>query len=461
MARKALLSVGMLVGFYAISVALILGFIGLNWVFFRAGRIDFRLILFSAVLIFALVRSTFFVMKKFDGIPGGVPITSADHPALFTAIESIADKMGTTPPDEVYLVQDVNAFVTEDTRLMGLVSKKRVMAIGVGMINAMSVDELESVLAHEYGHYAGSDTRLGAVTYRGWESIVRTLRSLTEGWIRSLFVWYAKLYLRVTRGVSREQELEADRWSARVGGKDAAISAFEKLDHSALLYQHLMNAYVSPLASQKVRPENMYEGYRHLLASEPRAAEVTKYMEENPRTPDPYDSHPPTTERVAALRSMDAPPHERDDRPARVLLNDPDATERQLSHTLFANPADFSAIAWADSGNHFYQSSFGLARDLIASLGEDGNQELLRLLVENNHAEIVRRLRSSPKFNSSNLTIEEIVSNAYPALMGSHEWTVNWDGGLKIPVEDPDALVADLLAGGDRTRSAIETHRLG
>lgn len=461
MARKALISVGMLVGFYVLSAALIAALVGMNVVMWNSGRIDFRLLIFSLFVIFALLRATFFVSKNFEGIPGGVLITSQDHPDLFRSIESIANQMGTTPPDEVYLVQDVNAFVMEDTRLLGLISKKRVMAVGVGLMNAMTVDEVEAVLAHEYGHYAGSDTRLGAVTYRGWESIVRTVQGLSTGWVRSLFVWYANLYLRITRGVSREQELSADVWSAKVGGKPAAISAFQKLSKSGLMYQFLLNNYVSPLTESKVRPDNMYQGFRQLLSSESRDAETAAYLEENPIVPSPYDSHPPIPERVAALEAMEAPSHERDDRPGRELLTNPDATERLLTESLFVNPAQFEAVAWADAGPHFVGASFGFASAAVAAMGSNGSAQFLQFLIDGNHAEIKKRLQDSGRFNTDNLSMEQIVSQTLPALVGlDRGWTVNWDGPIRVPVDYPEEIVGQLLAGGAETQAAIARYEL-
>lgn len=41
------------------------------------------------------------------------------------------------------------------------VGSKRVMGLGLPLLNALTVSELRAVLAHEFGHFVGGDTSLG------------------------------------------------------------------------------------------------------------------------------------------------------------------------------------------------------------------------------------------------------------------------------------------------------------
>jgi Zn-dependent protease with chaperone function len=98
------------------------------------------------------------------------------------------------------------------------VRSRRVMAVGLPLMQALTVDQLRAVLAHEFGHYYGGDTGLGPWIQKTRMGILRTIESLGERWIRLPFILYAKLFFRITNAVSRQQEFAADALAARVVG---------------------------------------------------------------------------------------------------------------------------------------------------------------------------------------------------------------------------------------------------
>jgi Zn-dependent protease with chaperone function len=95
-------------------------------------------------------------------------------------------------PAHVYLVSDVNAFVTQRGGIMGIGSR-RVMGIGLPLLRTLQVDELRAVLAHEMGHFYGGDTKLGPWIYKTRGALARTVVNLakagrsTDHWIGYLF----------------------------------------------------------------------------------------------------------------------------------------------------------------------------------------------------------------------------------------------------------------------------------
>src|SRR2546430_16869096 len=82
-------------------------------------------------------------------------------------------------PTEVSLVADVNAFVTTRGGFMGFGSR-RVMGLGLPLLQTLGVRELRAVLAHEFGHYHGGDTKLGPWIYKTRAAIGRTLQGLAR-----------------------------------------------------------------------------------------------------------------------------------------------------------------------------------------------------------------------------------------------------------------------------------------
>src|SRR5699024_6071041 len=133
------------------------------------------------------------------------------------------------------------------SRLLGLVGGRRTLYVGLPLLQAMRIDQLRSVLAHELGHYSGQHTRLGGVAYRGRLAIGETIERISPrnpiGWV---FKQYAKLYLLVDNAASRRQELEADRASVRIAGHQAAASALRTLPALDAAWRFYETRYVDP-----------------------------------------------------------------------------------------------------------------------------------------------------------------------------------------------------------------------
>src|SRR5262249_13554604 len=147
---------------------------------------------------------------------------------------------GEEPPAKVYLVPDVNAYVTQQGGTFG-VGSQRVMGLGLPLMAVFTVDELKAVLAHEFGHYRGGDVRLGRVGYRTRLAIGRTLQETAGSLISQPFIAYSKLFLRVSSGVSRHQEFVADELAARVVGAAPLGSGLRKAHQAAVAFQLYMN----------------------------------------------------------------------------------------------------------------------------------------------------------------------------------------------------------------------------
>ena len=98
---------------------------------------------------------------------------------------------------------------------------------------------MRGVIAHEFGHYAGGDTRLGPWIWRTLRRrSARTIDYLTDddgddGWtqraVRQPFIWYGKAFMRITGAIKRRQEFAADRWPPSSAGRDAYTEALRRI----------------------------------------------------------------------------------------------------------------------------------------------------------------------------------------------------------------------------------------
>src|SRR3954467_3325548 len=177
-------------------------------------------------------------------------------------------------PAEVAVVREMNAFVTQRGGVMGFGSR-RVMGLGLALLQALDVSQLEAVLAHEFGHYHGGDVKLGPWIYKTRGAIVRTVMALAARGSHLLhkpFEWYGKVFLRVTQAISRQQELAADALAARVVGAEPLAAGLKLVHGGALGFELYWHEDVVPALEAGFQPP-LLAGFARFLQA-PRAREV-------------------------------------------------------------------------------------------------------------------------------------------------------------------------------------------
>lgn len=369
---RAVLALALLLGFYVLALGIASGLaFSVGWSVAQ-GRFDAWFIP-AAATIYAVLRGVFF-MERGESRPTGILVDTRTEPRLMEMVVEVAGAMQTKAPDEVYLIPDVNAFVYEQGRLLGLVRTKRIMGIGAALLNVLSVDQLRSVLAHEYGHYVGGDTRLGGVVYRARASIERTIVHLGSGFLQRVFLAYGRFFLKLTQRISREGELAADAAAIRIGGREAHRSALRAVVGAGAAFDALMEDYVVPLWHEQRYPDNIYSGFRSFLADPERAQQIEGYVDQVKETESEYDSHPSLARRLEGAQGEDDRGPS-DARRARELLVHPDTSEREMSRiisTLAVPDTSLSPIAWKDTADVLARRVRVAADRFIEALGADG-----------------------------------------------------------------------------------------
>lgn len=322
---RAALSVVMLAGFYVVALALVVGLGALTVLSFEVGpsALGGKLGIFTLVVAGALVVAVWKVARTRPEPEPGLVVEPKDAPELWATVRELAGEAQTRVPDEIRLVGDVNAAVSEDARLLGLVGGHRRLYLGVPLLLALDVSQLRSVLAHELGHYSHSHTRLGAVTYRGRAVILATVAQLSGNVVGWLLKGYAHLYLLVSAAVSRQQELEADLLSVRVAGRDVAQSTLRELPVTDAAWDFYTGAYLSAGWESGYAPTapGFFDGFARLLAA--RGDELARLRDDAPPAEGSrWDSHPPIAARIAAMQAQPDTERMRDTRPATALLPD-------------------------------------------------------------------------------------------------------------------------------------------
>ena len=250
--RRVALAVSLMIGFYvfALTIAAVLLWLPFaSWEYI--GRIPIKLALMSAgaglTILWALVPRP----DRFA--PPGPRLEESEHPRLFALIRDVAAATQQEPPSDVYVLNQMNAWVTHRGGMMGFGSR-RVMGIGLPLLQAVSIPEFKAIIAHEFGHYSSGDVALGPWIYKTRAAIMRTIVGVHKTIVAAPFIWYGNQFLRLTHAVSRQQEFIADQVAARVAGARAQARALRRVTAATPLYPSYFNSEVMPVVQAGFLP---------------------------------------------------------------------------------------------------------------------------------------------------------------------------------------------------------------
>lgn len=223
-------------------------------------------------------------------------VSPAEAPNLHKIVDGLAMKAG-IPKPKVYIVESgmPNAFAT------GRNPEHAAVAATTGILQLLSYEEMEGVLAHELAHVKNRDTLISAIaaTLAGvvtmlahWAQIAAIFGGLggrddDNGGIIGLIVMIFVAPIAATLiqlAISRSREYAADAEGASISRKPWALaSALEKLEYG--------NSHYSP----RVSDVQAQESSAHMFIVNPLKGGAIQSL---------FSTHPATDERVRRLKAM-------------------------------------------------------------------------------------------------------------------------------------------------------------
>jgi Zn-dependent protease with chaperone function len=336
---RAAAGVALLLGIYVLAVGIVATLVAVAVYAIREQypeAVAGQLVGLAFITTVGLVAGVLHRRRTDEEMPG-IRVEHDDQPRLWAEVRDLAATVRTRPPDEIRLVPDVNAAVSEQIRMLGLVGGHRVLYLGAPVLLALTRQQLRSVVAHELGHYSRRHTALGAVTFRGRDALGGVVERFgARSLVGRIFRTYEELYVVLTAAAARQRELEADDFAVEVGGRDAAAAALAELPLLHAAWDHYFEQFVSPVHATGKRPSNFFEGLAEILEA-PRLQEALATFrtdfDDGPLARD--DSHPPLSTRIARIRALpdDGVPEE----PERAvdLLDHTDVTLHELQEWMY------------------------------------------------------------------------------------------------------------------------------
>jgi Zn-dependent protease with chaperone function len=288
---------------------------GLVFGMLAAGFIPIKLLIIAGMIavvtLGAIARSLF---VRVDDSDPGMRLDLDEHPRLRAVLQEVAAKVGTHPVHSVFMTPGTDVAVFERGGMLDQLRGKseRCLVIGAGVLGGMSLEELKAVLAHEYGHFSNRDTAGGGFALAVRRSLVSMAIGIARGgaatWYNPawLFVMgFDKVFLRISHGASRLQEILADRWAAFAYGSAAFERGLRHVIERSVRFEMHAQATLNEVLEHKLPLANLYR-YRPKAGID--SAELESAIAEAlEREPSPYDSHPSPKDRLAWVRALNAP----------------------------------------------------------------------------------------------------------------------------------------------------------
>lgn len=320
---------------------------GLIYGIFAMGYVPIKLVVIIVVVVgvtLASIVKSLFVRGR-DEDPG-LKLAPAEEPRLRDLLHQVAGRIGTRPVDNVYLTPGTELAVMERGGMLKQLrgSSERCLILGVGVLDGLKIGPFKAILAHEYGHFSNQDTAGGGFALGVRRSLYRMMVHLAEGgaaaWYNPAWLFvvgFQRVFLRISHGASRLQEILADRWAAFAYGPEFFEQGLRHVIRRGILFDAHANATLSEVVEAKAALANLYS---YQPAKQPDASTVASELETAlTREPSPYDSHPSPVDRFRWTRALatTARPAAEDDEESWTLFRDREALERKLTETVREN----------------------------------------------------------------------------------------------------------------------------
>ncbi len=316
-----------------------------------------------------------------------------DHhaPELYKLIEELSREIGTEFPNRIYIDHQVNAAVQSDPTFLSLfVPAKKDLLIGIGLVNALTVEELRAILAHEFGHFSQKSLKVGSYVYQvnqvifkqiyendSIDNFTKTISNvhaivgiivlvghLYINGVKKLLAVLYKVINKAYMALSREMEFHADEVSVRVTGSAVANNAMLRIQLADTAMNEVIQ-YIDKKAAKKQKSKNIFSHQRSVLKAIaendhlpivnelplPDLAYLKRHHKSKIVTEDQWASHPSTDDRLSKINALGIPQKKSDQRPASVLFKDYTKICEDITRELYIKIADhqqFTEISEAE-----------------------------------------------------------------------------------------------------------------
>lgn len=304
--------------------------------FLMIGEIPVKLVLIlvvgALVTIYKMVHSLF---VKVDSKDPGRSLRPEEAPGFWKLTREVAEDLGTRPLDEIRIVPGTEMAVyergsyRERRKDMG----RRVLVMGLGLLQGFDQDPFRAVLAHEYGHLSHRDTAGGDVALRVNQDMVKFAYAMVYAgqavWWNVAFHFlrlYLFLFRRISHGATRLQEVLADRAAARIYGARPFEEGLRHVVRRHIEFKHFTNKEIKEALRSGAALQNVYA--LEIQTEKPLEEEIDNALN---RQTSEDDTHPSPVDRFRLVSRVVCQNQPVPSVPVWSLFTDREAITKEMS----------------------------------------------------------------------------------------------------------------------------------
>jgi hypothetical protein len=334
----------------------------------------------------------------------------------------------------VLIMNEVNAAAVQRPAF-GLIGWPRnYLLLGLPLLEAMAPEEALAVVAHEYGHLAGSHGHFSAFIYRlrlTWGTVQAHIDQV-QGWLGKLVVplvrWYVPYFNAYTFVLARANEYEADAASAELVGAQHAAAALKRVNLVTPLHQQFLDQTFGRIVQDPTPPADLMQQWARLAITPPAEPEGQRWLSQALDYEAHYaDSHPTLRARLAALDTTS---------PANALLAPPPLTGPSAAQswlgTLLPSLRQELATHWATQVQTPWAERHAQAQQELRQLAE------LRALPEPSAEQQLEQLRLTMRLEPQTDVVPPLA--AYNASHPEQALALFLEGTARLDQNDREGL---------------------
>ena len=263
-----------------------------------------KLVMAVGLLVLAgmyyMIKGIFKKLPPEESVEGEVVLREA-APALWSRIDALAARVGTSPPDHIIAGIDTNFYVTEAPLSINqhpLTGRK--LYVSIPLLRQLTTAQADGVMVHELTHLHEGDTASSALLGPKLHNFDLYMQLMGQN-VATLIVFYPLYLYRILFELawqrnSREREFVADRNASALTSPAAIIESLIKVS----AYASYRNEVERNLFENNMLHENELGISKAIavgLSQHVGSSEFISIMREQ-NVPHPFDSHPPLTERM-------------------------------------------------------------------------------------------------------------------------------------------------------------------
>ncbi|MFN7141113.1 MAG: M48 family metalloprotease, partial [Limisphaerales bacterium] len=305
-----LLGYGYLIGVLLGAILLTMGIVALAIGFPNALTIKLGLLLgiASGGLALALTKA---LWVRLDA-PEGLELKLTDAPELFSLLDRLRRQFKGPRFHHILLTGDYNASVVQVPRLGVFGWQRNFLMVGLPLMQSLSPEEFEAVLAHEFGHLSANHSRFSGWIYRvrrSWEQAFEQMYKQQQGGtaiLRKFLDGYWPKFNAHAFVLARASEYEADRCAAEFSGAPTIARALTRTNlHGALLEQKFWPGVYKRINTEPVPPANLFSEMGHTLRAPVDPIDSARWLKTSfTLETNNIDTHPCLKDRLRALNAL-------------------------------------------------------------------------------------------------------------------------------------------------------------